>query len=75
MMVSPICFVSGEGFLIGPQQTPAKLYHNNGNGTFTDITFLSGVVGAGSALSAAMGDINNDGFLDIFVTSPGHIPF
>ncbi len=71
----PDMFVSGEGFLIGPQQTPAKLYHNNGNGTFTDITFLSGVTGAGSALSAAMGDINNDGFLDIFITSPGHIPF
>ncbi len=71
----PDMFVSGEGFLIGPQQSPAKLYHNNGNGTFTDITLLSGVTGAGSALSAAMGDINNDGYLDIFITSPGHIPF
>jgi hypothetical protein len=71
----PDMFVSGEGFLIGPQQSPAKLYHNNGNGTFTDITFLSGVTGAESALSAAMGDINNDGLLDIFITSPGHIPF
>ncbi len=71
----PDMFVSGEGIVIGPQQSPAKLYHNNGNGTFTDITLLSGVVGADSALSAAMGDINNDGYLDIFVTSPGHIPF
>lgn len=71
----PDLFVSGEGFLIGPRQTPAKLYHNNGDGTFTDITDLSGVTGAASALSAAMGDINNDGYLDIFVTSPGHIPF
>ena len=70
----PDIFVSGEGFVIGPQQTPAQLYHNNGDGTFTDISFLSGVVGAGSALSAAMGDINNDGFIDLFITSPGHIP-
>lgn len=70
----PDIFVSGEGFVIGFQQTPAKLYHNNGNGTFSDITGSSGVTGAGSALSAAMGDINNDGFLDIFITSPGHIP-
>ncbi len=71
----PDLFVSGEGFLIGASQTPAKLYHNNGDGSFTDITDLSGVTGAESALSAAMADINRDGYLDIFVTSPGHIPF
>ena len=70
----PDIFVSGEGFVIGPQQSPVKLYHNNGNGTFSDITDFSGVTGAESALSAAMGDINNDGFVDIFITSPGHIP-
>jgi hypothetical protein len=71
----PDIFVSGEGFTVGPgPQTPARLYHNNKNGTFTDITSSSGAVGAGSALSAAMGDINNDGYLDLFVTSPGHIP-
>ena len=71
----PDIFVSGEGFAVGPgPQTPTTLYHNNGDGTFTDISSTSGTEGAGSAGSAAFGDINNDGYLDLFVTSPGHIP-
>jgi len=70
----PDIFLTGEGRLAGPVQTPTRMYHNNGDGTFTDITELSGLMGAGSALAAAMGDINNDGYLDIFIASPGHIP-
>ena len=71
----PDLFLTGEGRLAGPVQTPTRMYHNNGNGTFDDITAAAGLPGAGTALSAAMGDINNDGFLDIFIASPGHIPF
>lgn len=70
----PDIFLTGEGRLAGPVQTPTRMYHNNGDGTFTDITESSGLIGADSALAAAMGDINNDGFLDIFIASPGHIP-
>lgn len=71
----PDIFLTGEGRLAGPVQTPTRMFHNNGDGTFTDITELSGLFGADSALAAAMGDINNDGYLDIFIASPGHIPF
>ena len=71
----PDLFLTGEGRLVGPVQTPTRMYHNNGNGTFDDITATAGLPGADTALSAAMGDINNDGFLDIFIASPGHIPF
>jgi len=70
----PDIFLTGEGRLAGPVQTPTRMYHNNGDGTFTDITELSGLIGADSALAAAMGDINNDGYLDIFIASPGHNP-
>ncbi len=67
-------FLTGEGRLIGPTQTPTRMYRNNGNGTFTDVTVSAGVFGAGTALAAALGDVNNDGYLDIFIASPGHIP-
>lgn len=71
----PDIFLTGEGRLAGPTQSPTRMYHNNGDGTFTDITEISGLIGSDTALSAAMGDINNDGYLDIFIASPGHIPF
>jgi enediyne biosynthesis protein E4 len=44
------------------------LYHNNGNGTFTDVTAKAGVEGGGWSVSAGFFDYNNDGLLDLFVT-------
>lgn len=44
------------------------LYHNNGNGTFTDVTKKAGVGAAGWSASAGFFDYDNDGKLDIFVT-------
>lgn len=70
----PDIFLTGEGRLAGPAQTPTRMYHNNGDGTFTDITAISGLIGSDSAAAVAMGDINNDGYLDIFIASPGHLP-
>ncbi len=50
------------------------LYQNNGDGTFTDITSQSGTGGGGlNSTSAAMGDVNGDGLLDIFVSN--YAPF
>jgi hypothetical protein len=44
------------------------LYHNNGDGTFTDVTEKAGVKGGGWSASAGFFDYDNDGKLDIFVT-------
>src|SRR6266404_5588399 len=44
------------------------LYHNNGDGTFTDVTVKAGVAGGGWSVSAGFFDHNNDGLLDLFVT-------
>jgi enediyne biosynthesis protein E4 len=44
------------------------LYHNNGNGTFTDVTATAGVAGGGWSVSAGFFDYDNDGKLDLFVT-------
>ena len=44
------------------------LYHNNGDGTFTDVTAKAGVAGGGWSGSAGFFDYNNDGLLDLFVT-------
>jgi len=44
------------------------LYHNNGNGTFTDVTALAGVTMGGWSVSAGFFDFDNDGKLDLFVT-------
>jgi hypothetical protein len=44
------------------------LYHNNGNGTFTDVTEKAGVAGGGWSVSAGFFDFDNDGHLDLFVT-------
>ncbi len=44
------------------------LYHNNGDGTFTDVTARAGVEGGGWSASAGFFDYDNDGKLDLFVT-------
>jgi len=44
------------------------LYHNNGNGTFTDVTRRAGVGGGGWSASAGFFDYDNDGNLDLMVT-------
>ena len=44
-----------------------KLYHNNGDGTFTDVTAQAGVGGSGWSTSAAWVDLDGDGLLDLIV--------
>ncbi len=43
------------------------LYHNNGDGTFTDVTEKAGVAAGGWSVSAGFFDYDNDGKLDLFV--------
>jgi hypothetical protein len=45
------------------------LYHNNGNGTFTDVTEKAGVAAPGWSTCAVWFDYDNDGKLDLFVSS------
>ncbi|HEY0005695.1 MAG TPA: CRTAC1 family protein [Pyrinomonadaceae bacterium] len=53
------------------EKTRSALYHNNGDGTFTDATERAGVGDIGWGMGAAVGDYNNDGFDDLYVTCLG----
>ena len=58
-----------------PEEFPATtniLYHNNGDGTFTDVSQRSGIAAKkGRALGVAFADYDGDGFTDIFVANDG----
>jgi enediyne biosynthesis protein E4 len=51
--------------------TTPKLYHNNHDGTFSDVTRKSGLGISIYGLGVAVGDYDNDGFDDIFITAVG----
>jgi len=46
-----------------------RLFHNNHDGTFTDVTEKAGVAGSGYGMGAAVGDYDNDGRPDLFVAN------
>ncbi|HKD13526.1 MAG TPA: CRTAC1 family protein [Candidatus Angelobacter sp.] len=48
---------------------PNQLYHNNGDGTFTNVTERAGVGDKGLCLGAVWGDYNDDGFPDLYVVN------
>jgi hypothetical protein len=48
---------------------PNQLWHNNGDGTFTEITAGTLVTEQGNSQGAAWGDYDNDGFMDLFVAN------
>jgi hypothetical protein len=48
-----------------------RLYHNNGDGTFTDVTEKAGLRGHSYGMGVAVGDFDNDGYQDIYVTNFG----
>jgi hypothetical protein len=45
-----------------------RLYRNNGDGTFSDVTETAGVRGAGFGMGVAAADYDNDGWVDLYVT-------
>jgi hypothetical protein len=50
---------------------PSLLYRNLGNGTFVDVAFPARVTNEEAGRSAAWGDFDNDGYLDLFVANAG----
>jgi hypothetical protein len=74
-------FVNGAALLdpMPPGKQPDKsepkywnrLYRNNGDGRFTDVTVQAGVQGTGYGMGVAVGDYDNDGFPDLYVTNVG----
>ena len=54
-----------------PHPLRNALYRNNRDGTFTDVTEKAGVGGGGYGMGVAVGDFDNDGFPDIYITQYG----
>jgi len=56
----------------GREETPTShLFHNNHDGTFTDVTGRAGVSATGWGQGACVGDYDNDGYDDLYVTQYG----
>jgi hypothetical protein len=68
---NPACNWRGSPVYCGPMGLPqesCRLYHNNGDGTFTDVSEKAGILAsAGYALTAAAADFDGDGWPDIYV--------
>ncbi len=65
-------FIPNNAGGVFDRHIPNRLFHNNGDGTFTDVTNESGVGGLMPAIGSSWGDYNNDGFPDLFVSALGH---
>ncbi len=74
---APWCGYKQEGYRMycDPQQfdgVPDQLFHNNHDGTFTDVSVKAGIANrAGKGLGVVVGDLDLDGWPDIFVTNDG----
>jgi enediyne biosynthesis protein E4 len=55
----------------GGDRTPSRLYRNQHDGTFTEVTSQAGLSKIGWASSVCAGDYDNDGFIDLFITYYG----
>jgi hypothetical protein len=65
-----VFFVNGANILTLKKDSPKfsdKLFRNDGNGHFTDVTAQAGLAGVGFDYGVAIGDYDNDGYEDIFV--------
>jgi enediyne biosynthesis protein E4 len=58
-----------DKILDGSAVSNDKLYRNNGDGTFTNVTIEAGILYEGFGLGLALGDVNKDGYPDIYVSN------
>jgi len=71
---SAIFDYDNDGYLdivIGAAYGGTNLYHNNGDGTFTDVSIDSGLDISVNSFATVAGDYNNDGFVDLYITRQG----
>jgi enediyne biosynthesis protein E4 len=68
-----IYFTNAPTLEMARKHEPARgaLYHNNHDGTFGDVTEKSGLANAGFAMGGAVGDFDNDGWPDLYITALG----
>jgi enediyne biosynthesis protein E4 len=70
-----VLLVNGSSFeaLANPNlsHSSSRLFRNNGDGTFTDITKESGLINQGWGVGVTVGDYDNDGFRDVFISNFG----
>jgi len=68
---NPACNWRGAAVYCGPQGLPqesCRLYHNNGDGTFTDVSKATGISGhRGYGLTAVAADFDGDGWAEVYV--------
>jgi hypothetical protein len=56
---------------VGNELSPSQLFHNNGDGTFTDVSHKAGVDRIACTKAVTIGDYDNDGYPDIYVSNLG----
>src|SRR5207248_11656223 len=76
---SRVCGLPGKRLSCSPtlyKGEPNILYHNNGNGTFTDVSEVMGISGhVGKGMGVAIADYDDDGWMDIFVANDNYRNF
>jgi len=58
-----------ERIITGKAINNDRLFRNNGDGTFTDVTISSGILYEGFGLGVALGDVNKDGYTDLYISN------
>ena len=70
-----IFLVQGDRFKPGPVPLTPHLYHNLGGLRFEDVTEKAGIGHTGWGQGVCAGDVDNDGYVDLFITQWGHNVF